>query len=194
MYGVIEDCVCQSETAAAPEVDLRGVPEEAWFPSAYECLRDIAERLFRQEAVGHTLQPTAIVHEAYMRMAQGDRTRLRDRSHFVALAARTLRHVLVDHARRRKAAKRGGDRQRVAMEEAEACTQAKPPDLLRLDEALTTMAKNHERASRVVELRYFSGLSTEETASVLQVSVRTVKSDWRFARAWLNDALSADQQ
>ena len=162
---------------------------DEWFPSIYDCLRDLAERRFRWEAPGHTFQPTVLVHEAYVRLARSDRRGWRDRTHLLAVAARTLREILIDHARRKASAKRGGGRRRVALEAAGKRTDDRTADLLALDEALSQLARDHERASRVVELRYFSGLTIEETAEVLEVSASTVKLDWRFARAWLHHEL-----
>jgi len=159
---------------------------EAWFPSLYDCLHDIAERRFRYEAAGHTLQPTALVHEAYFRLAQTDGSQWRDRSHFLAVAARTLRSVLVDHGRRRATAKRGGGWCRVTLHEASGIEQdARCVDIIALDDALTRLSVHHTRAARIVELRFFAGLSIEETAQALDISIGTVKSEWRFARAWL---------
>ena len=162
---------------------------DEWFPSIYDCLHDLAERRFRHEPLGHTFQPTALVHEAYVRLVSGRNRRWRDRTHLFAVAARTLREVLVDHARRKATIKRGRGCGRVVLEVADQAVDARTVDLLMLDESLTRFAANHERAGRVVELRYFAGLTVEETAEVLGVSPTTVKSDWQFARAWLRREL-----
>ncbi len=173
-------------------LDRGNVSVDEWFPSIYDCLRDLAARRFRREALGHTLQPTVLVHEAYMRLAQGGRREWQDRTHFFAVAARTLREVLVDHARRKACAKRGGGCSRVSLDAANGWTSDRTVDILALDEALTRLARCHERASRVVELRYFSGLTVDETAELLGVSASTVKLDWRFARACLRRELDGD--
>ena len=161
----------------------------AWFPSLYDCLRDLAERRFRHEAVGHTLQPTALVHEAYVRLAEADPGCWRDQNHFFAVAARALREVLVDHARRRGAAKRGGGWCRISLHEDAGAPGPSAVDVVAMDDALSRLCVDHARAARVVELRFFGGLSIEETAQVLDVSIGTVKADWRFARAWLSHEL-----
>jgi RNA polymerase sigma factor (TIGR02999 family) len=163
----------------------------AWFPALYDCLHDLAERRFRHEAAGHTLQPTALVHEAYVGLAEADPGRWRDRNHFFAVAARALREVLVDHARRRRAVKRGGGWCRVTLHEGVGAAE-RSVDLVALDDALTRLSLDHSRAARVVELRFFGGLSIDETAAALDVSIGTVKSDWRFARAWLNHTLEEE--
>lgn len=162
---------------------------EAWFPSIYDCLHDLAERRLQRESVDHTLQPTALVHEAYVRLAEADHRNWKNQAHFFAVAAQTLRHVLVDHARRKASAKRGGHLSRVALDTASQSVDDDTVDILALDEALTELAANHERASRVVELRYFSGMTVNEAADALDTSPSTVKMDWRFACAWLNHRL-----
>jgi len=143
----------------------------------------------RRERSGHTLQPTALVHDAYVRLAEGGTTDWRDRTHFLAVASTVLREVLVDHGRRRTAAKRGGGWCRISLDEAEDGAADRTVDILALDETLTELARHHPRAARVVELRFFGGLSVEEAAQALELSAGTVKLDWRFARAWLNHKL-----
>jgi RNA polymerase sigma factor (TIGR02999 family) len=162
---------------------------DAWFPSIYDCLRDIAEQRLRYESPGHTLQPTALVHDAYVRLAEYEPSAWQDRTHFFAVAARALREVLVDHARRRAAVKRGRGWCRVTLHDATDAARADTVDIVLLDDALTRLASDHGRAARVVELRFFGGLSIEETAALLAVSIGTVKADWRFARAWLSHEL-----
>jgi RNA polymerase sigma factor (TIGR02999 family) len=164
---------------------------DSWFPSLYACLRDIAERRFRHEAPGHTLQPTALVHDAYLRLSDLHPSCWRDKTHFFAVAARAVREVLVDHGRRRRAAKRGGEWYRVSLESAADAALADVTEVVAVDDALARLAVGHERAARIVELRYFGGLTIEETAGVLDVSIGTVKADWRFARAWLTHELDA---
>ncbi len=155
-------------------------------PLVYDELRRLAHRYMRAERGGHTLETTALVNEAYLRLAGQQRVEWQDRAHFFAVTAQVMRHVLIDHARRRRYAKRGGaDAQQVPLEEAHAMTGERAAELLALDEALEKLAQLDTRKARVVELRYFAGLSLEETADVLEVSVMTVRRDWRAARAWL---------
>ncbi|MHC4108723.1 MAG: ECF-type sigma factor [Planctomycetota bacterium] len=158
---------------------------DRWFGLVYECLRDLAGQWFRRESPGHTLQPTAFVHEAYLRLAEGGPIRCDDPAHFFALAATVMRRVLVDHARRKAAAKRGGDRRRMSLQELDGATGEVTVDILDLDQALQKLAKSHERPSRIIEMRFFGGLTIDQAAQVLGVSPRTVDLDWRFARAWL---------
>lgn len=153
-------------------------------PLIYDELHEIAGRLFRRERAGHTLQPTALVNEAIMRMIQCplDAT---SRSHFMALAARDMRQVLVDYARKHKAAKRGAGAACRVLDSHDLVTQGDPIEMLALNELLERLGRESERESRVVELRFFGGLTTQEIAHVLGVSERTVRNDWAFARAWL---------
>ena len=148
-------------------------------------LRRLARRHLARERPGHTLQPTALVNEAYLRLVDVRKLRWESRAHFFAMAARIMRRILVDHARARDSAKRGGDVARVSLNEALAVSVAPDHDLMALDEALTRLEKVHPRKSRVVELRFFGGLSVEESAEALHVSTDTVKRDWRFAKLWL---------
>jgi RNA polymerase sigma-70 factor, ECF subfamily len=155
-------------------------------PLVYDELRRIAHRYVRRERNGHTLQTTALVNEAYVRLAGSKNIAWQNRAHFFAATAQVMRNVLIDHARRRLFAKRGGQVQQVAMDEAvSAMTEQRADELVVLDEALDELAKMDERKARVVELRYFGGLSLEETADVLDVSLMTVRRDWRAAKAWL---------
>ena len=157
----------------------------------YATLRHLAVAQLRGERSEHTLQPTALVHEAYLRLVGQREVDWRDRAHFFGLAAVTMRRVLVDHARRRKAKKRvpkgGPEPLSVATEDGEAT------DLLDLDRALDLFAERFPRQAKVVEMRYFSGLDFENVALALDLSLRTVKRDWSFARAWLRDALAASR-
>ena len=159
----------------------------ALFPVVYDELRRLAGRYLRREHPGHTLQPTALVHEAYMRLMQQRRIDLNDRAQFFGAAAETMRRILVNHARDRRAVKRGAGATPVAIEAAleVADTDAPNEDLLAVDEALTALAALDPRQARVVELRYFAGLSIEETAEVLAISPATVKREWTTAKAWL---------
>jgi RNA polymerase sigma-70 factor, ECF subfamily len=151
----------------------------------YDELRRIAHRYMQGEREGHTLDTTALVNEAYVRLAGQQKIEWQNRAHFFAVTAQVMRHILVDHARRRHYAKRGGHAQRVTLEEEAVMTPERAAELVALDEALKELAKLDPRKSRVVELRYFGGLSLEETADILDVSTMTVRRDWRAAKAWL---------
>ena len=159
-------------------------------PLVYDELRSLAGNLMRHERDGHTLQPTALANEAFIRLIDQHSIDWKNRAHFFALAAQTMRRVLVDHARARGAIKRGGDRRRIALAEDAAIGLDQLDDLLALDEALHKLARLSERQARVVELRFFGGLSIEETAEMIGVSPRTVKGDWRVSRAWLERELA----
>jgi RNA polymerase sigma factor (TIGR02999 family) len=159
-------------------------------PIVYEELRRVAKRLMRRERAGHTLQTTALVNEAYLRLIDAGSVKWQNRAHFFALSARLMRQILVDFARRRSQLKRGGDADKVLLEEAVIVDGGRSPDLVALDEALAGLAALNRRQSQIVELRYFGGLSEEETAEVLSISVRTVRRDWSLARAWLYRELS----
>jgi RNA polymerase sigma factor (TIGR02999 family) len=162
-------------------------------PLVYDELRRIAGRLMREERSGHTLQATSLVHEAYLRLVGQQRVRWAGRTHFMAIAATVMRRVLLDHARRHRAGKRGGGN-RVTLVDELAPGAAPEIDVLALDEALTRLEAAEARAAKVVELRYFGGLGIEETAEALGVSPMTVKRDWRFARAWLFRQLSEEAE
>jgi len=144
--------------------------------------------------VGHSLQATALVNEAYVRLVDGTVVEWHDRAHFLAVAARIMRRILVDHARARGARKRGGGDVRVTFDEALVVTVEARENFVALDDALEALAKFDERKSRVVELRFFGGLSVEETAAVLKVSVDTVMRDWRLAKAWLQAEMRGEHQ
>jgi RNA polymerase sigma factor (TIGR02999 family) len=158
-------------------------------PLIYAELRRIASRRLRHERPGHTLQPTALVHEAYFKLVEAPELEWRDRAHFFAVAARVMRHVLVDHARAHLAGKRGGALRKVSIENVTAPGVAADIDLLALEEALGRLGDFDPQQSRVVELRYFGGLTIEETAEVIGVSIATVKREWMMARAWLRREL-----
>lgn len=165
--------------------------EEAFddlIPLIYDDLRRIAERRMRDEADGHTLTTTAVVHEAYVRMAEQD-AGWESRSHFFAVASRVMRHILIDHARAKATDKRGGDAVRITLHDAAAATDPPALDLLALDEALDLLGERNERLARVVECRFFGGLTMEETAEALDISLRTATRDWRRARAYLKEML-----
>jgi RNA polymerase sigma-70 factor (ECF subfamily) len=153
-------------------------------------LRQVARRQMAREARGHTLQTTALINEAFVRLVQRPRLHCQDRVHFFAVAARLMRHILVDHARAKRNLKRGGGLQRVPL--TDALVRWSPPahDVVALNDALESLATIDPRRSRVVELRFFGGLSVEETAGVLNVSVETVMRDWKLARVWLRRELT----
>lgn len=158
----------------------------------YDQLKRCAARLLRSERPGHTLRTTALVNEAYCRLVDSGRIGCADRAHFMGLAAVAMRHVLVDHARARLAAKRGGAWQQIALDSVELPTEV-AADVLALSEALEGLAAVDPDQVRLVELRYFGGYSIEETAAILGVSATTVKRDWELARAWLYRALETEQ-
>lgn len=173
-------------------LSLRDGADEAHaqlFPAIYDELCKIAHRQLNQRRSNQTLSTKALVHEAYLKLIDQAQARWDDRTHFFAVAAIAMRHILVDHARRRKAQKRGGDARRTLLDEALIDVEACAGQLVALDEALTRLNALSERLRRVVELRFFGGLSIEETATVLATSVRTVKRDWRKARAFLYSEL-----
>ena len=145
------------------------------------------------ERGGHSLQATALVHEAYLRLVDGKAVEWHDRAHFLAVSARVMRRILVDHARARNYQKRGGGSPRVTFDEELAVTSEPREDLVAIDDALEALAKFDERKSRVIELRFFGGLSVEETAAVLKVSPDTVMRDWRLAKVWLRREMRHDR-
>lgn len=166
-----------------------GQPAAAAFERIYTELRAVAARFFRQERGNHTLQPTALVHEAFMRLAESSAD-WSDPARFRGLAARVMRHVLVDYAKARKTAKRGGGRVLLSLEAEGLVSGRRDLDVEELDRALQRLAANDERKARVVELRFFGGMTAAETAAELNISVTTVESDWRMAKAWLRSELS----
>ena len=154
-------------------------------PLIYTELRSLAANYLRREQPGHTLQPTALVHEAYLRLVNQTQVRWQNRAHFFGVAAQMMRRILVDHARSRHAAKRGSDAARLSLDENIDVSVERAAELIALDEALAALAAIDEQKSRIVELRFFGGLSVEETAEVLGTSAPTVKRQWRMAKAWL---------
>jgi len=169
------------------ETQKRSIPE--LFDLVYKDLRQIAQAYMRRERPNHTLQTTALVNEAYLRMFQGQPFRWENRKHVFCMMAQTMRRVLVDYARSHHAYKRGGEQQRLSFDHALLISAEKSPELFALDEALERLVKLHVRQGHVVELRFFGGLTVEETAAILDVSPETVKLDWRFAKAWLQREL-----
>ena len=163
-------------------------------PLVYRRLHQLAAGYMRRERQNHTLQPTALVNEAYLRMISQEQTSWQDRAHFFGVAARLMRQILVDYARVRQAEKRGGREDDLPLEEARAFSPALSPaksqELLQLDEALSSLEQFDPELARVVDLRFFGGLTVEETAEVLGISPRTVKREWNVARAWLHGKLT----
>ncbi len=164
---------------------------EALMPLVYGELRRVAARQMRRQSPGHTLQTTALVNEAYLRLIDSSQVRWQNRAHFFAVSAQLMRRILVDFARERQNLKRGGGAERVSLDDALALAPERGADLLALDEALDRLAALNARQARVVELRYFGGLSEEETAEALRTSLRTVQRDWKLARLWLYRELNA---
>jgi len=158
---------------------------DSLMPLVYQELRRIAQRYLSNERPDHTLQSTALVHEAYVRLAQQDLPQWQNRAHFFAVAAQLMRQILVDYARSHLASKRGGNVYKLALDDAEEQPQAFDVDIVALDDALKSLAEMDGQQSRVVELKFFGGLSIEDTAEVLGISASTVKRDWITARAWL---------
>lgn len=154
-------------------------------PLVYKELRRLAQSYLNRERPGHTLQGTALVHEAYLRLIDQKQVQWRDRNHFFALSAELIRRILVDHARSKLAQKRGGDQVKLSLEEGMEAPAAGDVDLIALDDALQLLARTDPQQSRIVELRYFAGLKIEETADVLNISPATVKRDWVVAKAFL---------
>jgi RNA polymerase sigma factor (TIGR02999 family) len=163
---------------------------DALVPQVYKELRRLAHFQLQKERPNHTLQSTALVHEAYARLVGQDSLEFESRSHFFAIAAQLMRQILVDYARRHRAEKRGGGACMLTLDDALAMPQTKDIDVVALDDALNALAKVDERQSRVVELRFFGGLSLEETAEALEIGTATVQRDWTMARAWLHRELS----
>jgi RNA polymerase sigma factor (TIGR02999 family) len=162
---------------------------ERLLPLVYNELRRVARARLRREAPGHTLQPTALVHEAYLRLLGPGESTPRNRTQLFGIAARLMREILVDHARRKNARKRGGDGTRVSLHDA-AAPAVPIVDLLALDEALNELSARDARLCRIVELKFFAGLTIEEAAETLRISAATVERDWAVAKAWLHQRLS----
>jgi RNA polymerase sigma factor (TIGR02999 family) len=160
-------------------------------PLVYEDLRRRAEGYLRRERPDHTLQPTALVHEAYLQLVNQDHASWKDRAHFSSVAAHLMRRILVQHARMHNAQKRGGKLEKLYLDETRELSQECQPDLVALDDALQSFASTYPREAMVVELKFFGGLEANEIAQVLDVSEKTVLRDWNFAKLWLRRALSA---
>ena len=166
---------------------------EQLLPMVYDELRRIARRYIEREPVGHALQATALVHEAYIRLIDASRVEWQSRAHFFAVSANLMRRILVDYARSHNYVKRGGQAPHIPLDGDALLSPERPADLIELDEALERLARVDARKSRIVELRFFGGLTVDETAEVMQLSSRTVHSDWGFAKAWLFRELTTGQ-
>jgi RNA polymerase sigma factor (TIGR02999 family) len=176
-----------SESVSGLLTRWRGGDQEALrvlIPIVYDELRHLARNYLRGERPGHTMQSVDLVHEAYMRLMDQNPAQTQDRGHFVAVAARLMRQILVDHARSRRAAKRGPEN-KLELDEALGLPQKQAVDVIALDDALTELSRRDAQQGRIVELRFFGGLTVEEAADVLGISAATVKRDWSVARAWL---------
>lgn len=162
-------------------------------PLVYDEMRKIARRYMSRQRPDHTLQTTALVNEAYLRLIDSSKVQWQNRAHFYAISAQLMRRILVDFARARTNQKRGGGVQKVVLDEALTITSEPGADLIALDDALNELAKLDRRQSQIVELRYFGGLSEDETAEILDISARTVRRDWSLARAWLYRQLNQEE-
>lgn len=190
------DAIEKSAGATQLLIDLAGGDERAleqMTPLLYQELRRLARYYLRRERPGHTLQPTALVHEVYFRLIDQRRVDWRNRAQFLGLAASMMRRILVNHARDRAAAKRGGGAEKVSLRFADEPAERAGVDVLALSRALDRLAANDERKGRVVELKFFGGLTTEEIGHVLDISAATVEREWSFARAWLYQELEGEQ-
>ena len=167
---------------------------EQLMPLVYDELRQMAARYMRRQPSGHTFQTTELIHEAYLKIAGQDGKNWQNRAHFFGVAAKAMRHILVDYARSKHSQKRGGWQERVTFTEDDLATNGRSEEIVALDDALNRLAVLDERKSRVVEMKFFAGLTSEEIAEVLKTSPETVKRDWRFARTWLLRELSAQSE
>jgi len=172
-----------------------GSAAERLLPLVYDELRALAGSYFRQQPSGHTLQPTALVHEAYLKLAGSENVQWESRVHFMAVAAKAMRQVLMNHARGKATAKRGGGRQRITLDEGvtPAGNGERELDLLALDDALTQLQRQDARLGDIVVYRYFGGLTNEQTADLLGISARTVRREWSYARLWLYRMIEGEE-
>ena len=186
MKGPVDRDAAGHITEILAAVNEGGRPDfDRLFPLVYEQLRRIAARQLRREHPGHTLVATALVHEAYLKLADHARVTWQGRAHFFAIAARAMRQILVDHARKKSAGKRGGDCRRTTLGDEGFGRDLSPEDLLALDQALERLAALKQRLTQIVELRFFGGMTEKEVAEALGVPKRTIQRDWARARAWL---------
>jgi len=164
-------------------------------PRIYEDLRRLARHVFQGQRANHTLQPTALVNEAFLRLAGDGPRAFEGRKHFMNLAAKAMRQLLTDHARRSNSAKRGGDRHRITLDESSQLTEENGTvDLIAIEEALTELDETHPRLARIVELRFLAGLNEDEIAEIVGVGARQIRKDWRVARAWLRRRLAGPEE
>jgi RNA polymerase sigma factor (TIGR02999 family) len=163
-------------------------------PILYDELRRLADSYLRRERDDHTLQPTALVHEAYVKLADQTKLQWQNRAHFFGIAAQVMRHILVDHSRKHRAEKRGSGGPKVPLEEGLLVSRTRDADVVALDDALKSLAKIDERKSKIIELRYFGGLTTEEMAEVLGISVATIGRELRMAQAWLHREMTSSTE
>jgi RNA polymerase sigma factor (TIGR02999 family) len=163
---------------------------EHLMPLVYDELRQMARKYMRRQPSGHTFQTTELIHEAYLKLARQDEQNWQNRAHFFGVASKAMRHILVDYARSKQSQKRGGWQEKVTLSDATAISGGHAKEIIALDDALKTLASLDERKGRIVELKYFGGITNDEIAEVLNVSTETVKRDWRFARTWLLRELS----
>ncbi len=170
----------------------REEPAKRLMPIVYDEFRRLAGSYLQQESPGHTLQPTALVNEAFLRLVDQTRVNWQGRTHFFAVGAQAMRRILVDHARGKKRTKRGGNRQRISLNEELTLSPERDEDLLALDEALERLSLQDARQAKIVELRFFGGLGVKEVAHVLGISERTVRNEWTMVRAWLRRELAKD--
>ena len=178
--------------AAIEGGDARAADE--LLPLVYEQLRRIAQQRMAEERSGHTLQATALVHEAYLRLVGGQEVGWANRAHFYFAAAEAMRRILIEHARKRNRIKRGGDRRRAPVSVADLAAEEDFEEIVAVDDAIRRLEEEDAQAARVVRLRFFAGLSVDETARALDVSPRTVAREWAYARAWLHDALGFEER
>ncbi len=167
---------------------------EQLIPLVYEELRQMAKRYMRRQPSEHTFQTTELIHEAYLKLAKSDENNYQNRAHFFGIAAQAMRHILVDYARSKQSKKRGGFQQRITLDETALISSKRSDEMLVLDDALKRLTTLDERKSKVVELKYFGGLTNEEVAAFLKISPETVKRDWRFARTWLLREMSENSE
>ncbi len=180
-----QEPTAEAEGKLVQSYSQRGESPEKLFSTAYQELRRVAQAYMRHERADHTLQATALVNEAYLRLFEGEPFRWENRKHLFCVVARSMRRVLVDHARQRRSDRHGGARQKITLDDRHPLADGNLPQMLALDQALERLAKLNPRQAQVVELHSLVGLTEEETAEVLEVSLKTVKNDWRFAKAWL---------
>jgi RNA polymerase sigma factor (TIGR02999 family) len=180
-------------TRILSEFAVRPNAAEELLPLVYEELQAMAQRRMREERAGHTLQATALVHEVYVRLVAGESPEWESRAHFFRVAAEAMRRVLIDHARRKRSLKRGGDRKAQPLSDIDLAIDEDPEQIIALDEALSRLESEDERAAEIVKLRFFAGMSVEDTARALEISERTVMREWAFARARLQQLLASDE-